>query len=64
MDTNQRDPREDGYIECSECGHTLEWDHRKGCRLCTCRVSWTVIAIRKLRQQNGLPVRWAQISPC
>lgn len=50
---------EDGYIECTECGHTLEWNHNtKGCDICHCRIRWTVREKQDLRQRHGLPRRW------
>lgn len=59
--TNQPDPAEDGYIECSECGHTLENDHDlEGCHGdgCDCTFALTRKAVRDLRAEYGMPRRW------
>lgn len=53
--------RSDGYIECQECGHTLEYNHdRTGCTSdgCGCREVWSRAALRQLRQSYGLPASW------
>jgi hypothetical protein len=58
MATWQQTAREDGYIECSECGHILEWDHTlsAGCGAdgCTCRVKLTRMEVSNLREAAGL----------
>lgn len=51
----------DGYVECSECGHTIEWDHdNRGCHLveCTCTARWTRDQKRRLRATEGLSQAW------
>lgn len=53
--------QEDGYVECSECGHTIEYDHdRNGCTLdpCRCRAGFTVAVKRDIRAREGLPRTW------
>lgn len=54
--------RADGYCECQECGHTLEWDHdTEGCHNagCGCREAWSRDAKRALRRRYRLPATWA-----
>lgn len=51
----------DRYVECSECGHTVEYDHdTDGCHSdgCTCTVRWSRDAKRTLRKAEGLPATW------
>lgn len=52
----------DGYVECSECGHTIEYDHTlKGCNLdgCGCQNGWMIEEIKDLREREGLPRFWS-----
>jgi hypothetical protein len=55
----QRQAEEDGFVECSECGHPIEQHDPKGCRLagdeCTCTEKWTQLQIRAARESYGLP---------
>lgn len=53
--------RDDGYVECSECGHRIEGHTIGGCEEvaeCGCRVRWTRAEIRAVRRREGLPGRW------
>jgi len=62
---DQNDPREDGYVECTECGHPVERHGSEGCwqiKDCTCTVSWTQREIEDLRQREGLPRRWDHVT--
>jgi Zn finger protein HypA/HybF involved in hydrogenase expression len=44
-----RQTRWDGYIECTQCGHTVGYDHHQaGCDLCDCAARWTVRAKQEL----------------
>lgn len=58
--TNQHDPREDGYVECTECGHRVEDHHLEGCLTpeCTCPEKFTRAEIYKIRRAAGLPARF------
>jgi hypothetical protein len=49
-----------GLVACARCGHSLEYDHRDGCRMvqCPCRARWTVRQIEELRRAYGLVGRW------
>lgn len=57
--------QEDGYVECSECGHPVEQHDTKGCELCrdggisNCPTAWTKAQIRGLRRREGLPARYS-----
>lgn len=57
--------REDGYVECTECGHPLEQHGTAGCLAlgwqptCRCPTRWTKAAIAEARQREGLPGRWS-----
>lgn len=50
--------REDGYVECGECGHAIEAHDAKGCVSiggeCPCVESWTEREIRHTRVREGL----------
>jgi hypothetical protein len=49
---------DDGYVQCSECGHAIEGHNTLGCYEvdeCSCREAWTYDQIRWARQNNGLP---------
>ncbi len=57
--------QQDGYIECSECGHPIEQHDKKGCVVCRdagapspCTETWTKTEIRNRRIWDGLPPRW------
>jgi hypothetical protein len=50
--------REDGYVECSECGHAVEQHGINGCEICDCSKRWTRMGVRKLRVKVGLPAEW------
>jgi len=51
--------QEDGYVECSECGHALEQHDTDGCMICgTCPTRWTRRQIMDVRQREGLPREW------
>ena len=59
--SHQDDILSDGYIECADCGHTLEGAHTTdGCTQggCPCRIGWTRAAVRKLRKEAGLPAQY------
>jgi hypothetical protein len=52
--------QEDGYVECSECGHPVEQHDVDGCDVCqtggtNCPTKWTKAQIRDLRRREGLP---------
>lgn len=60
---------DDGYdggefIDCTECGHTIELQHdTTGCEgsldePCDCPARWTVKEIMALRRSHGLPDDW------
>ncbi len=52
---------EDGYVECSECGHLVEQHNLDGCYGvdgCTCPVRLSWIEIGQIRRDNGLPYRY------
>lgn len=52
----QENPQEDGYVECSECGHTIDSHNEEGCTEtdgvndCTCEVYWTRTEVRAYYQ--------------
>ena len=53
------------YIECTECGHTLEATHGPdGCEGlpdgdgCNCSTHWTRKEIQALRRSHGLVGEW------
>jgi len=57
--------QEDGYVECTECGHEVEIHNLTGCTAfelmvdqCGCPARWTQAEIRQLRLREGLPARW------
>lgn len=57
--------QEDGYVECSECGHLVEQHDTTGCLICrdggvsTCPARWTKAQIRQLRIREGLPGKYS-----
>jgi hypothetical protein len=63
-------PSLDDFIECSECGHTLEhWHGPAGCTLghdgwsegdegCACEIPWEFDEVCDLRERLGLPRKW------
>lgn len=51
----QRDPKSDGFVECSECGHLLEQHIPEGCDICSCPADWTADEVRAYRLSVGLP---------
>jgi hypothetical protein len=55
-----RRAKESGLVACARCGHSLEYDHRDGCRMvqCPCRARWTVRQIEELRRAYRLVGRW------
>lgn len=50
--------RDDGYVECTECGHPIEQHGTEGCTVCFCGVVWTVAEIKRTRRREGLPGEW------
>lgn len=57
--------REDGYVECTECGHPIEQHDMASCYSvpgCQCPYTWTQHAIRQYRIELGLPARWDHVS--
>jgi hypothetical protein len=52
--------REDGYVECGECGHPIEQHDTDGCDIteCGCTEKWSRAEIRRVRLREGLPARW------
>lgn len=52
--------QEDGYVECTECGHPIEQHSTQACLGCTCSVRWTKQEIIKVRKANGLPAKWSR----
>lgn len=51
--------QEDGYVECSECGHAIEQHDTEGCEVCDCSATWTKTGIMNLRRREGLPARYS-----
>jgi hypothetical protein len=49
--------REDGYVECGECGHPIEQHDTDGCDI-GCTERWSRAEIRRVRLREGLPARW------
>jgi hypothetical protein len=51
--------RDDGYVECQECGHAIEAHDTLGCQSiggeCVCAESWSGQEIRRARRSEGLP---------
>lgn len=64
--------QEDGYVECSECGHPVEQHDTEGCGVCrtgaellgtlNCPTTWTKAEIRDLRRREGLPAAYSLAS--
>lgn len=50
----QDDPQEDGYVECSECGHTLEAHNTTGCKICDCDAYWSPQEIERAYRAAGV----------
>jgi len=57
--------QQDGYVECSDCGHPLEYSHNtRGCETCrgdggvNCPTRWTKAQIRAVRRREGLPAAY------
>jgi hypothetical protein len=53
-------PSEDGYVECTECGHRIEGHDPDGCQEveeCGCREGWTRKEVGDVRARYGLPRR-------
>lgn len=63
----QENPQEDGYVECSECGHEIDthdhrgWQETDGINTCTCELPWTRQRIREYYREVGVPVRTGTI---
>ncbi len=62
--------QEDGYVECSECGHPVEQHDIEGCDVCRtaveylggtslCPTRWTKTQIMDLRRREGLPANYS-----
>lgn len=49
--------QEDGYVECTECGHSINDHDTRECLGCSCPVRWTKQEIIKVRRANGLPAQ-------
>lgn len=59
----QENPQEDWYVECSSCGHEIDFHDHNGCQAedgasaCTCELSWTrEKEIREYYKKVGVPV--------
>lgn len=57
----QDNPQEDGYVECSECGHVIDAHNEEGCTetdgvsACTCEVYWTPMEVKAYYREAGIP---------
>lgn len=57
----QENPQEDGYVECSGCGHEIDFHDHNGCQVedgvntCTCELPWTLQRIRAYYREVGVP---------